>query len=506
MYDPKFEKAIQQKMEELEFRPPESVWVNIEKAVVDKRRRKTAFLWRYLLPAVLAVAAAGVYWHNAYAPVQPAAGKAILPVAGGSLQAGGGASGGPAAGGGAGSSLAAGSGESSSPANGSAAGPDASKGIVAQAGHSATDLSGVSAAFSRPAGRHRVAMHKESGGIGGAALNKTAEESGGTFNKTAEESGDETFNKTADGTVDETAVGGGAILAGQPRAADQKGLDAWFYLPGLADQRLTPQIHASALNTKKSNSVAMAGLSHPRRQWEAGFVAGGGLSRLNHLNSDQARSALASGTASFYTISTASSGSHYISDVRPEASFEGGIYLQRALSDRWIFNTGMKLHYYSNRITVGQPVTTYVQSAYSYLAPTALAAATQSMYSAGDTRSVINKYYFLEIPVGLQWKINKSHLLPIFVEGGVSLSRLMGASALFYNAKTGLYSKDGDIVNKTQFNIESALLVGLPFHGINIQVGPQIQYGLTPLVNTQGVGDQHLLYTGIRLVVIPGRK
>jgi hypothetical protein len=128
------------------------------------------------------------------------------------------------------------------------------------------------------------------------------------------------------------------------------------------------------------------------------------------------------------------------------------------------------------------------------------------MYSAGNTRSLINKYYFLELPVSLQWKVNKGHLLPIFVEGGVSLSRLMGASALLYNAKTGLYSKDGDIVNKTQFNLESALLVGLPFHGIDIQLGPQIQYGLTPLVNTQGVGDQHFLYTGIRLVIIPGRK
>ena len=261
------------------------------------------------------------------------------------------------------------------------------------------------------------------------------------------------------------------------------------------------------LNVKKSNSVATAGLSHPQRHWEAGFVAGGGLSRLNRLNSDQAKVALSSNATSFYAIANTSSSSHYISNVQPEASFEGGIYLQRALSDRWILNTGMNLHYYSNRITVGQQVTTYVQPSISYLvSSTAPAALNQAMYSAGDTRSLINKYYFLELPVGLQWQVNKSHLLPIFVEGGVSLSRLMGANALLYNAKTGLYSKDGDIVNKTQFNIESALLVGLPFHGVNIELGPQIQYGLTPLVNTQGVGDQHFLYTGIRLVIIPGKK
>lgn len=478
MYDPKFEKAIQQKMEELEFRPPESVWVNIEKAVVDDRRRKTALFWRYLLPAVLAFAAAGLYWHYAYTPGQPAAGRVMHPLAGGgtngNLPAVRSASSNPAAGGSAGSN----------PANRPSGKVDASTGSVTPAGHSSMDLSGTSTALSRRVGRKRVAGHEENEGTAG---------------------------ESAKNLTDETATAGGAAPAGRPLAADKKGPDAWFYLPGLADQRLAPLVRASAtraslLDTRKSNHVSMAGLSHPRRQWEAGFVAGGGLSRLNHLNSDQARVALAPGTASFFAISNASSGSHYISDVRPEASFEGGIYLQRALSDRWIFNTGMNLHYYSNRITVGQQVTTYVQPSYSYLATSVQSAATTSMYTAGDTRSVINKYYFLELPVGLQWKLNKSHLLPIFVEGGVSLSRLMGASALFYNAKTGLYSKDGDIVNKTQFNVESALLVGLPFHGVNIQVGPQIQYGLTPLVNTQGVGDQHLLYTGIRLVVIPGRK
>ena len=64
MYDPKFEKEIQRKMEELEFRPAESVWVNIEKAVVVKRRRRAGFIWRYLLPAaVFLVAAAGLYLH-----------------------------------------------------------------------------------------------------------------------------------------------------------------------------------------------------------------------------------------------------------------------------------------------------------------------------------------------------------------------------------------------------------------------------------------------------------
>jgi hypothetical protein len=152
-------------------------------------------------------------------------------------------------------------------------------------------------------------------------------------------------------------------------------------------------------------------------------------------------------------------------------------------------------------------VSTYVQQSVSLIVPSATTfASTAQVYSSGDMQVHTNRYYFLELPAAIQWKLSQSRVLPVFLEGGLSLTRLMGTDALFYNAKSGVYSKDGNIVNKTQFNISSALMIGLPIHGIRIQIGPQIQYGLTPLVNSQSLGDQHFFYTGIRLVVLPGKK
>ena len=92
----------------------------------------------------------------------------------------------------------------------------------------------------------------------------------------------------------------------------------------------------------------------------------------------------------------------------------------------------------------------------------------------------------LELPVAMQYKINRSRILPLFLEGGLSVSRLMGANALFYDPTTGLYLKSGNVLNKTQLDLSSSLLIGLPFRGIRIQAGPQVQYGLTPLINSQG--------------------
>jgi hypothetical protein len=112
----------------------------------------------------------------------------------------------------------------------------------------------------------------------------------------------------------------------------------------------------------------------------------------------------------------------------------------------------------------------------------------------------------LELPVAMQYRINRSRLLPLFLEGGGSVSRLMGADAIFYNPTTGLYVKDENVLNKTRIDVSSALLVGLPFHGVRIQAGPEVQYALTPLSNAQGLGDQHFFYAGVRLVVLPGRR
>ena len=206
-------------------------------------------------------------------------------------------------------------------------------------------------------------------------------------------------------------------------------------------------------------------------------------------------------------INGSSQGNAYISDTRSDAAFSGGVYLQKAIADRWIFNTGMTLHYYSSGITIGQQVNTYVQASASFLNPSALATVpSAAVYSAGDRQSYTNRYYFLELPLNMQWQVNKSHLLPLFLEGGFSLARLMSANALLYDSETGVYSKQGNQINKTQLYLSTAFMAGLPLHGLHVEVGPQVQYGLTPIVDGHSLGDQHFFYAGIKLVIIPGKK
>jgi hypothetical protein len=461
MYDPKFEKGVRQKMEGLEFIPSESVWANIQKAVAGRRRRRGGFyFWRLALPGMLLTGIVAVGYFTARPVRTPS--TAAAPVA--------------------------------STANHS---PSTANHPASTANHPASTANHPAFTADHAGYKDRAVANNHNAGDRNTAANRSS-------------AGDDRFADadqrpiaTAPNGIASAPNGNTAVSAGNASAA----IAPYLYRPALVGQGSAAAIKAGNLSAKK-NIVALGSLEKTKRPWEAGFVAGGGISRLNRLNLSSAAQDQAL-SANLYNIAstTASPSKHYVSDIRPDASFLAGIYLQKPLSSRWTVNLGMNLHYYSTRITIGDPVNTYVPASASLITPTALPAAqTSTSFIAGDRQIFTNHYYFLELPVNIQYKLNKSHLLPFFFEGGFSLSRLMGSDALSYNPHSGVYYKDPGVLEKTQFNVSSALLVGLPFHGIRIQAGPQVEYGLTPLINNHDQGDQHFFYTGFRVVIIPGRK
>jgi hypothetical protein len=470
MYDPRFEKAVQRKMEELEFRPSESVWVTIEKTLpTERRRRGVPFFWRILIPAVVLTAIGGAYYFGEKAG-RKAGAMVIRQKTAATAEQRGDAT----------KAVA----ETGMPVGGKDAGTAtktvAETGMTAagnDAGRAGKRTSAMHAAAKRemPAGNTMLET-RASGNRGVAAGGATPERLQATF----------------------------ARAGGQ--ATDPTGSDitAYLYRPGLQDQRVFHGVSSTSPGSGKK-LINLNTLSQVRRPWAAGFVAGAGFDRLNRLDGEQA-AGYASYTASLYGLPRAT-GKNYVSDVRPGSSFYAGIYLQKPVSDRWVFHTGLDLHYYSTSISIGQQVNVIASPSASLLNQTTLAAAPAPLvYMVGDEQTYINRYYFLELPVSVQYRVNRSKLLPLFVEAGGAVSRLMGSNAIFYNPLTGLYLKNENVLSKTQFNLSSALMLGLPIHGIRIQAGPEVQYGITPLVNTQGLGDQHFFYGGVRLVVLPGRR
>jgi hypothetical protein len=267
----------------------------------------------------------------------------------------------------------------------------------------------------------------------------------------------------------------------------------------------------------KSPVAGKTRLPEPRRPWEAGFAGGIGLSSLNQGLLD--KSTVTSAAYSNYASAVTGVPQTYVSSAQPDLSFWAGVLLQKGLRKDLSLSVGLNLHYYSSKIKTGKKVD-YDQNGMSSVTPpsngqsgsfllgsAALAAAGRAYpyYSPGNNESFTNRYYFLELPASISWQVGHSKTMPLFWEGGISLSYLVSSNSLYYNPRSGVFYKDGSVINRTQASIFTGLMAGLPLHGLRIQAGPQIQYGFTDLLNSEGARGQHLLYGGIKLVFLPGK-
>lgn len=168
---------------------------------------------------------------------------------------------------------------------------------------------------------------------------------------------------------------------------------------------------------------------------------------------------------------------------------------------------GLNLHYYSTRLETGQkaPDSVNTNRASLFYPTTAYAAqpAQNAPYYTSENYKYSNRYYFLEIPISVQWQFNRSRKTPLFWEGGLSYSRLVSANALYYNEKSGVYYKDGGAASPNHLMAFSSLMIGMSWRGNLIRLGPEGQYGLSSLVNANNATSQHLFYGGLKVIVIP---
>lgn len=568
MHDPKsfnneevqrFEKEVQQKMEGLEFRPSEAVWANVSQAVNgNKKRRRAPLFWLYFLSAFLLVGAAGVYFIGGHPSSSGTADPTInnRPVnnqpAGTDQQPGN-------------SQLnkidqqakndqgtngrqsndqqpdrqpnAQSAANDRSTAVNQSAKNNQSPTITSPASEnesakpSAEDRSATPPAedrFAKSSAQNGTGLAKSTAGKKSVSIaDKRFTGKGKSRDKLAKSSkstaaGDNTT--TADNTVtpDRTGTAGANTRSGSEVTGDQQSTGDQPSIGKISrislipiSGRNSPKITAAPL-VSKSQALTKTRLN-PKHPWEAGFSGGIGVSSLNQAFLKRSTVAAAYNNRNSMAAITGQPQIN-ISKIQPDLSFWAGIFMQKQLLKNISVSFGLNLHYYSTRISTGDkvelnnyslslpPAGLYTsQTISSFAAAPAAAPRSYPYYTAGDKQTFINRYYFLELPGSIQWQISRRRVLPLFWEAGFSLSYLMSSNALYYEPKAAVYYKDANVTNKLQFHLSTALMVGLPFKGINLQAGPQVQYGLTSLLNTENNG-QHLFYGGLKFVIIPEKS
>jgi hypothetical protein len=309
-----------------------------------------------------------------------------------------------------------------------------------------------------------------------------------------------------DREVDNNDITTGTGKQGQVAAAREmrKGI-----APGLGLVGRNKDGVAAKIPSFSGKAVNPIKLTSPKRPLEVGFVAGIGFSSLNQGLLDNASVKAYDYRNSAQAIQGLPQS--YDIDIRPNVSFYAGVMLQKGVSQHVSMSGGVGLHYYSSLVKTGDkvagggvqssPITggsaSLLNNAYS-----AVSAAALPYYPVGNSQDYANRYYFLELPLGVNWQVGHDRRFPLYIEGGVNFSYLVASSALYYDPKTSVFYKDQGAINKLQTSVYTGLLLGLPVRGIGMQAGPVLQYGFSNLVKGETSG-QHLLYGGIKVVFIP---
>jgi hypothetical protein len=116
-----------------------------------------------------------------------------------------------------------------------------------------------------------------------------------------------------------------------------------------------------------------------------------------------------------------------------------------------------------------------------------------------------NQYHFLEIPLGIEHRFGRGSRFSF--NAGISAAWLFASNALLYDPQSGIYFKHNAYLNKLQWN----MLGGIQYRllrakAYDLKIGPQVQYGLTGVVNRKMSYTEHRLFGGIQILLSRNEK
>ncbi|ULQ53710.1 outer membrane beta-barrel protein [Flavihumibacter fluvii] len=180
------------------------------------------------------------------------------------------------------------------------------------------------------------------------------------------------------------------------------------------------------------------------------------------------------------------------SDVKAGPAFMAGGQLNRSLTRKLSAGIGVQYAFYSNRITVGNSPDSTVAI---YNSRQELVNSNATYKAAGNTGNTFyNQFHFIQVPVDLTWNLdNNQHW---YMNAGISIGYLIGTNALQYNNQAGVYYHNNEVLRKWQTELFTGFQYKfLTSHKVPFWVGPFAKYQLNSLDQTSS--NKHWLLFGV---------
>lgn len=239
-----------------------------------------------------------------------------------------------------------------------------------------------------------------------------------------------------------------------------------------------------------------------RLSW--GLILMGGKSTVS---SGSINSLFQNSSAAFYSNNALPAGNVNLpvpSALKAGPALKAGVFVKRQLNARLSISAGLNYNLFTLSNQVGKKVDSSITLRGALFADQK---AIEEFFQTGNAQKYVSRYHFIELPVLLNAKLTANDRIPVSLDLGFSLSRLVSSNALHYDANSGIYYNDNDLFNKTQFN----LLAGLPIkfftaNKLSFDAGPYFQYGLTNLLSNQQTSSKHFIFLGIKAGILLKKK
>lgn len=223
--------------------------------------------------------------------------------------------------------------------------------------------------------------------------------------------------------------------------------------------------------------------------WKKQLLFSGGFSSYENLSGNKSARAdgnlqSAPGTAAPVVVVP--------SPTQPGAAFSVGFSFARQLNDHWEIGVGLKYAYYSTRTKVGslnQNDTTIQYANNSY--------AVDRFYTNNATAEHTNQFHVAEVPVTITYQpLSK---LPLLFSVSAAYGRLLATNAVSFSSRNNVYFENGDDFNRQLLPVAAAAEVQLfRKKRASLRLGPVAKYNLIKLKKQNPQGDQHLFFAGIQ--------
>ncbi len=230
-------------------------------------------------------------------------------------------------------------------------------------------------------------------------------------------------------------------------------------------------------------------VSNHKRKWRPGITLSGGASLIgneflsggNNLYSDymSASPNVGSGTGN------SNSSYFYSSSVRSSLAFFAGFFIEKNISTKHRISLGINYKYFSTLNSVGNKVDS-AQTAYNSFS---------TMTGFSDHR---NGFNYLDVPVTMTFRIGNAKSFPLFWHAGINISELIYSNALQFKSVPGIYYIDNSFFNKTQLGFNTGLSTTLfSAQKSSLQIGPYFYFSASRLADKGMYGKKYFSYVGI---------